>query len=249
MSIPRNLGNFAYNVDTSGQVSLTTGVTGTLPVANGGTGSTSTTFVNAATNVTGTLPVANGGTGAATLTANNVLLGNGTSALQAVAPGSNGNILTSNGTTWVSSTPAGGGVTSLNGQTGAITNTTLGNIGSVLIAIMYKTSTGLISGETIAGSSLYYPTSVASWMTRPQDSATLQSLSAGQGMFITPSATTAQRISNGNTGLQVPSGNVTTLSGTWRCMSSIVGPSYTSRIACDTQTQSTYGQGLFVRVS
>ena len=42
---------------------LSTGVTGTLPIANGGTGTTSTTFVNAATNVTGTLPVANGGTG------------------------------------------------------------------------------------------------------------------------------------------------------------------------------------------
>ncbi len=38
-------------------------VTGTLAVANGGTGTTSTTFVNLATNVTGTLPVANGGTG------------------------------------------------------------------------------------------------------------------------------------------------------------------------------------------
>ena len=34
-------------------------VTGTLAVANGGTGTTSTTFVNLATNVTGTLPVAN----------------------------------------------------------------------------------------------------------------------------------------------------------------------------------------------
>lgn len=44
-------------------VSLTSQVTGTLPIANGGTGTTSTTFVNAATNVTGTLPVANGGTG------------------------------------------------------------------------------------------------------------------------------------------------------------------------------------------
>jgi len=46
---------------------LTTGVTGTLPIANGGTGSTSTTFVNAATNVTGTLPVGNGGTGITSL--------------------------------------------------------------------------------------------------------------------------------------------------------------------------------------
>lgn len=47
---------------------LTTGVTGTLPIANGGTGSTSTTYCSLTTNVTGTLPVANGGTGVTTST-------------------------------------------------------------------------------------------------------------------------------------------------------------------------------------
>jgi len=73
-----------------------------LPVASGGTGSTSTTYVNLTSNVTGTLPVANGGTGAATLTANNVILGNGTSAVSFVAPSTTGNLLTSNGTTWTS---------------------------------------------------------------------------------------------------------------------------------------------------
>jgi hypothetical protein len=64
---------------------LTTGVTGTLPVANGGTGTTSTTFTNLTTNVTGTLPVGNGGTGATTLTG--VLKGNGTSAFTAATAG------------------------------------------------------------------------------------------------------------------------------------------------------------------
>jgi hypothetical protein len=49
-------------------VNLATGVTGTLPIANGGTGTTSTTFVNLASNVTGTLPVANGGTGTTSTT-------------------------------------------------------------------------------------------------------------------------------------------------------------------------------------
>jgi len=96
---------------TLANVNLTSQVTGTLPIANGGTGTTSTTFANLTTNVTGTLPVANGGTGAATLTANNVLLGNGTSALQVVAPSTAGNVLTSNGTTWQSTAPAASGIT------------------------------------------------------------------------------------------------------------------------------------------
>jgi hypothetical protein len=58
-----------------------------------------------AAGLSATLAVASGGTGAATLTANNVLLGNGTSALQAIAPSTSGNVLTSNGTTWASTAP------------------------------------------------------------------------------------------------------------------------------------------------
>jgi hypothetical protein len=97
---------------------------GILPIANGGTGASTLTgyvkgngtsaFTAAATiptsDLTGTLGVANGGTGATTLAANNVLLGNGTSALQVVAPGTTGNVLVSDGTTWVSQAPAASGV-------------------------------------------------------------------------------------------------------------------------------------------
>ena len=54
---------------------------------------------------TNALGVAFGGTGLTTLTANNVILGNGTSTPSFVAPGSNGNVLTSNGTTWASTAP------------------------------------------------------------------------------------------------------------------------------------------------
>jgi hypothetical protein len=56
------------------------------------------------------LTVADGGTGASTITANSVILGNGASALSGnlVAPSTSGNVLTSNGTTWTSATPAGG---------------------------------------------------------------------------------------------------------------------------------------------
>lgn len=51
------------------------------------------------------LAVADGGTGVSSIAANAVVLGNGTSAIQTVAPGSSGNVLTSNGTTWQSTAP------------------------------------------------------------------------------------------------------------------------------------------------
>ena len=44
------------------------GVTGTLPIANGGTGSTSTTYASLTANVSGTLPIANGGTNSTSTT-------------------------------------------------------------------------------------------------------------------------------------------------------------------------------------
>jgi hypothetical protein len=88
------------NAGTAGQVLKSNG-------AGAPTWGSST--VNLATDVTGTLPVGNGGTGATTFTSNNVLLGNGASSFQTVAPGSSGNVLTSDGTTWQSTAPAGGG--------------------------------------------------------------------------------------------------------------------------------------------
>jgi hypothetical protein len=63
------------------------------------------------------LAVADGGTGSSTLSANAVLLGNGTSALQTVAPGTSGNVLKSNGTTWTSTAPAVPSGLGLNGET------------------------------------------------------------------------------------------------------------------------------------
>ena len=58
------------------------------------------------TGVTGTLPVGNGGTSLTTLTANSVIIGNGASAPTFIAPGTSGNVLTSNGTTWASTPTA-----------------------------------------------------------------------------------------------------------------------------------------------
>jgi hypothetical protein len=52
--------------------------------------------------LTSPLAVSSGGTGSANLTVNNVLIGNGTSAVTSVAPGTTGNVLTSIGGAWVS---------------------------------------------------------------------------------------------------------------------------------------------------
>jgi hypothetical protein len=57
---------------------------------------------NPTISLTGIVAVSNGGTGANTLAANAVVIGNGTSAVQTVAPGTDGNILSSNGTNWTS---------------------------------------------------------------------------------------------------------------------------------------------------
>jgi hypothetical protein len=88
-----------------------------LPVASGGTGASTAgnarTNLSAAasgansdiTSITGlttALTVAQGGTGAATHTSKGVLIGNGTSAVTTVSPSTSGNVLTSDGTAWVS---------------------------------------------------------------------------------------------------------------------------------------------------
>jgi len=54
------------------------------------------------------ISVVSGGTGTNTLTAESVVVGNGANAVKFVAPGTAANILTSNGTAWVSQAPAGG---------------------------------------------------------------------------------------------------------------------------------------------
>lgn len=93
--------------------------------------------LNVATGATGTLPIANGGTGTPT---------------PSLVGGTN---ITISGS-WPNQTvtAAGGGVTSLNGQTGAITNTDLFAIGSYITGRPANiTSYG--TNSTIAGSSLF----------------------------------------------------------------------------------------------
>jgi hypothetical protein len=118
------------------------------------------------------LAVANGGTGAATFTANNVLLGNGTSAFQVVAPGANGNVLTSNGTTWQSTTPASGvSLSADNTWTGTQTfSGTSAKLAMVLndaaevATISATAATGTINYDITTQSVLYYTSNAsANW--------------------------------------------------------------------------------------
>jgi len=99
------------NNTTGGQAIRVIGVSGTGVVIPNGTTAIvycdGTNFVLANTpSANGLVKVAQGGTGLTTLTANNVILGNGTSTPNFVAPSTTGNVLTSNGTTWVSQAPS-----------------------------------------------------------------------------------------------------------------------------------------------
>ena len=84
-----NLSQLANNVNSSGQLDSSVGLSGTISTSN-----------------LPTVPVSKGGTGLTTLTANNVILGNGSSNPNFVSPSTSGNVLTSNGTTWVSTAPS-----------------------------------------------------------------------------------------------------------------------------------------------
>lgn len=82
-------------VGNGSNVATAVAVTGAITISNAGV-----------TSYNNLVPVTKGGTNLATLTANNVILGNGAGNPLFVAPGTSGNLLTSNGTTWTSATPS-----------------------------------------------------------------------------------------------------------------------------------------------
>jgi hypothetical protein len=124
VAVPAGTRTVVYNngTDVGTQLnwlsSLTLGTA--LPIASGGTGSTSTTFVNLATNVTGTLPVANGGTGATTAANARTAL----SAQETLVSGTN--IKTVNGTSLLGS----GNIAVVTAPAGSSTQVQFNNAGS-----------------------------------------------------------------------------------------------------------------------
>jgi len=183
VTVPAGKTMFVFNngtnvVDATTHLSsLTLG--SALPIASGGTGSTSTTYCSLTTNVTGTLPVANGGTGATTQTAYSVLCGGTTStgAYQSVVSvGTAGQVLTSNG--------AGALPTFTSAASGTVTSVSwTGGIVSVATA----TSTPAF---TIAGTSggIPYFSSGTTWASSAALAAS--ALVIGGGAGVAPSTTT-----------------------------------------------------------
>lgn len=110
------------NEQLAGNVDISKKVTGTLPIANGGTGSVLTAYCSLTANVSGTLPVANGGTGATSLTANTVLVGNGTGAVSSITAATDAQLLVGrNGAAPVFATPSATASISWGTASGAIT--------------------------------------------------------------------------------------------------------------------------------
>lgn len=114
--------------------------------------------------VDGVLAVANGGSGSSSIPLGNVIVGNGTGTVQTVSPGSSGNVLTSDGSTWVSSAlPSGSGtgnvsspattsvdseLTLFSGTTGKeikrATSTGIAKLTSGVLSVVAAPSSGLV---------------------------------------------------------------------------------------------------------
>ena len=101
-----------YNGGAGRFVIGTSGELGIGPTATVSYGTAGQPFISSgvsAAPVYGTLTPVGGGTGLATIPSGNVLLGNGTSSVSVVAPGTAGNVLTSIGGVWTSNAAVSGG--------------------------------------------------------------------------------------------------------------------------------------------
>jgi hypothetical protein len=115
MTVPTFLSVTPSTITSSGTFAVSLSGTA-LPIANGGTGSTSTAYCSLTTNVSGTLPVANGGTGQTSYTDGQLLIGNsGTGGLSkaTITAGSGISITNGNGSISIAATGGGGTVTSV----------------------------------------------------------------------------------------------------------------------------------------
>jgi len=141
------------------------------------------TAINASNVSSGTLSATRGGTGSANLTAENVILGNGANAVKVVAPGTANNVLTSNGTTWISQAAGGGfaaGTVMLFAQTSAPTGWTKNVLTGDNSALR------VVTGTASTGGSVGFTTAFASQTPTGSVSITSVAGSAGATTLTTP---------------------------------------------------------------
>ena len=200
------VGNGSTWVAESGATARTSLGLGSMATQNSGSVSISGGTITGITD----LAVADGGTGASTLTANNVLLGNGTSAVQFVAPGSSGNVLTSNGTTWTSAAAAAfdSGTVMLFAQTSAPSgwtkNTSTGNNHALRIVTGSASSGGSVDFSTaFASQSVTGTVTVTASTGQTAAPGSLGQTTAG-GSISVSTGQTAAPVSVGNTTLSTP---------------------------------------------
>lgn len=143
-----SIGDILYASGTSSLSKISAVSSGNSLISNGVNSSPSWGKIGLTTHVTGTLPVSNGGTGTTTLTSNGLLVGNGTNPVSSLTPGAAGSSIQSNGTTWVVIPKTTIPVT--DGGTGKSTfnvgSLLVGNGASTLTEI---TPTGLDSGKIL----------------------------------------------------------------------------------------------------
>lgn len=129
IAVPAGKTMWVYNNGTN-VVNVTTHLTSltlgsALPIASGGTGSTSTTYANLQSNVTGILPVANGGTGSnsATFSGANITALNASSVSSGILPVANGgtgiNSLGTGVATWLGTPSSANLAAAVTGETGS----------------------------------------------------------------------------------------------------------------------------------
>ena len=141
------------------------------------------------THVSGTLAVGNGGTGASTFTANGILLGNGTSAVGVTAVGTTGQVLVGNtgaAPTWT--TLSGIGVTSFSAGTTGFTPSTA-TAGAVTLAGTLGVANGGTGVTTSTGTTSVVLSNSPVLVTPTLGAASATSIANGLGAVGTPSYT------------------------------------------------------------